>query len=371
MIAQAIADVEATRAEWNRHDLVAGIVRHLPEQLGGLSAEEVRNLVDELADKALTFAVDRDVITLTVPELIEVPDELRRADGRSQFEPHRPERYATKAQLEREDSLLAAARQTGAPQVQEPQIEKMLRDTGLASDQREAVAEVLGSGKRVEVLVGPAGTGKSYTVGTLVELWREAFGTDVFGIAVSQNAVGVLRKEGIERGANVTQFLDWHARLAAGEITDDRRDDPAPSRIPRHGYTGDYSSRYARQRPAAHREVRPDPREKYALHKGDLLVIDEASTIATVQLTRVVQIANDAGAKVLVTGDPSQLGAVGVGGAMQLLVDAGRRGPPRGGAAVRRRVGARGLAARPRGRRRGAPRVRPSRPARSAARRSR
>ena len=177
VIAQAIADVEATRAEWNRHDLVAGIVRHLPEQLGGLSAEEVRNLVDDLADKALTFAVDRDVITLTVPELIEVPDELRRADGRSQFEPHRPERYATKAQLEREDSLLAAARQTGAPQVQEPQIAKMLRDTGLASDQREAVAEVLGSGKRVEVLVGPAGTGKSYTVGTLVELWREAFGT--------------------------------------------------------------------------------------------------------------------------------------------------------------------------------------------------
>ena len=157
---------------------------------------QVRTLVDELADRALTAAVDRDVITLTIPELIEVPDELRRADGRSKFEPHRPDRYATKAQLEREESVLATARQTGAPQAPAERIEELLSDTRLGGDQREAVTEILGSGKRLEVLVGPAGTGKSYTVGTLVELWKEAFGTDVFGIAVSQNAVGVLRDGG-------------------------------------------------------------------------------------------------------------------------------------------------------------------------------
>ena len=284
VIKQAIADVEATKAVWKRHDLVAGIVRHLPDELGGLSAQQVRTLVDELAERALTAAVDRDVITLTIPELIEVPDELRRADGRSKFEPHRPDRYATKAQLEREESLLAAACQTGAPQASEKRIEELLSDTRLGGDQREAVTKILGSGKRLEVLVGPAGTGKSYTVGTLVELWHEAFGADVFGIAVSQNAVNVLRAEGIQRGANVTQFLDWHDKLAHGEI------------------------------PEAYRN-------KYALRKGQLLVIDEASTIADVEATKVVQIALDAGAKVLVTGDPNQLGAVGVGGAMQLLID--------------------------------------------------
>jgi conjugative relaxase-like TrwC/TraI family protein len=284
VIKQAVADIEATKAVWNRHDLVAGIIRHLPEQLGGLTGEQVRTLVDDLADHALTNAVDRDVITLTVPELIPVPDELRRADGRSQFEPHRPDRYATAAQLEREDSVLAAARQAGAPQASDERIEELLLPTELGVDQREAVREILGSGKRLEVLVGPAGTGKSYTVGTLVELWEEAFGTDVFGVAVSQNAVDVLRDEGIPRGANVSQFLAWHDKLAHGKIDERFRD-------------------------------------QYALRPGQLLVIDEASTISTVELTKVVQIATDAGAKVLVTGDPNQLGAVGVGGAMQLLVD--------------------------------------------------
>jgi hypothetical protein len=132
--------------------------------------------------------------------------------GTPAFEPHRPDRYATKAQLEREESVLATARQTGAPQAPAERIEELLSDTRLGGDQREAVTEILGSGKRVEVLIGPAGTGKSYTVGTLVELWHEAFGTDVFGIAVSQNAVGVLRQEGIQRGANVSQFLDWHEK---------------------------------------------------------------------------------------------------------------------------------------------------------------
>ena len=314
VIAQAIADVEATKAVWNRHDLVAAIVRHLPEELGGLTGEQVRTLVAQLTDEALTPAIDREIITLTVPELTPVPDELRRADGRSQFEPHRPERYATKAQLEREESLLATARQTGAPQVEEERVEELLENTELGDDQRAAVAGLLGSGKRLEVLVGPAGTGKSYTVGTLVEMWKEAFGTGVFGIAVSQNAVGVLRDEGIKRGANVTQFLNWHDKLARGELLRSYREQCAlrEREIPEA-----YREKYRESCELREREIL----DKYALHKGDLLVIDEASTISTVDLTRVVQIANDAGAKVLVTGDPNQLGAVGVGGAMELLVD--------------------------------------------------
>ncbi|MGZ6099035.1 MAG: AAA family ATPase [Myxococcaceae bacterium] len=158
--------------------------------------------------------------------------------------------------------------------VPEEQVEKLLDTTGLSGDQRAAAGEILGSGKRLQVLVGPAGTGKSYTVGTVAE---EAFGTEVFGLAVSQNAVGVLRDEGIDRGANVTQFLDWHEKLRSGEIPE--------------AYAG-----------------------RYAIRRGQLVVIDEASMIPAVELTKIVEIAKDADAKLLVTGDPNQLGAVGAGG---------------------------------------------------------
>ena len=36
VIRQAIADVEATKAVWTRYDLIAGLVRHLPDELGKL-----------------------------------------------------------------------------------------------------------------------------------------------------------------------------------------------------------------------------------------------------------------------------------------------------------------------------------------------
>jgi hypothetical protein len=85
------------------------------------------------------------------------------------------------------------------------------------------VRSILGSGKRLEVLVGPAGTGKSYTIGALAQLWRDGFQTDVFGIAVAQNAVQVLRQEGIEHGANVSQFLAAHERMRTGSATKEDR----------------------------------------------------------------------------------------------------------------------------------------------------
>ena len=264
VIQQAVADVEAIKAVWNRHDLVAAIVRHLPDELGALEPQQVRSLVDDLADQA----VHRDpvVVPLMVPELIPVPAELRREDGRSAFEPHRPERYATARQLEREESLLAVARQHGGPQLAPAQVDRAIAGTRLDGDQAAAVRSILGSGKRLEVLVGPAGTGKSYTIGALAQLWRDGFQTDVFGIAVAQNAVQVLRQEGIEHGANVSQFLAAHERMRTGSAT-------------------------------------TEDRNRYSLRRNQLVVIDEASMISTVDLSKVVQIATASGAKVLVTGD--------------------------------------------------------------------
>jgi ATP-dependent exoDNAse (exonuclease V) alpha subunit len=66
---------------------------------------------------------------------------------------------------------------------------------------------------------------------------------------------------------------------------------------------------------------------RWQLSPGELLIIDEASLAGTFALDRLVAQARQAGAKVLLVGDPAQLGAVGAGGAFGMLV-ADRQSPP-------------------------------------------
>ena len=55
-----------------------------------------------------------------------------------------------------------------------------------------------------------------------------------------------------------------------------------------------------------------------------MLVIDEGSMVPTSDLDQLRDIAQQAGAKILLTGDPQQLEAPGSGGAMrQLVTDVG------------------------------------------------
>ena len=78
---------------------------------------------------------------------------------------------------------------------------------------------VLTSGARVETLVGPAGTGKSFVVGALAHAWTRprrcaapAAGR-VFGLATSQIATDVLTAEGLT-ARNVARWLATQDRLA-------------------------------------------------------------------------------------------------------------------------------------------------------------
>ena len=66
---------------------------------------------------------------------------------------------------------------------------------------------------------------------------------------------------------------------------------------------------------------------RWQLQPGDLLIVDEASLAGTFALDRLAAQARQAGAKLLLVGDPAQLGAVGAGGAFGMLV-ADRACPP-------------------------------------------
>ena len=196
-----------------------------------------------------------------------------------------------------------------------------LREPGieLGADQAAAVRGVLTSGARVETLVGPAGTGKSFVVGALARAWtdpglrRRRSARRVFGLATSQIATDVLADEGLT-ARNIARWLATQDRLAAGPGSADR----SP--------TGDD--------------------EAWRLRAGDLVVVDESAMADTAALAAIHRHVDAAGAKLLLVGDHRQLAAVGAGGGMDLLA-AGRRplragrGPPvrRTTGSARRRCG--------------------------------
>ena len=60
-------------------------------------------------------------------------------------------------------------------------------------------------------------------------------------------------------------------------------------------------------------------RRPIPLHENDVLVLDEASQLSTADLAMITEAARQAGARITVTGDTRQLGAVDAGGMFRLL----------------------------------------------------
>jgi ATP-dependent exoDNAse (exonuclease V), alpha subunit - helicase superfamily I member len=151
-----------------------------------------------------------------------------------------------------------------------------LAAAGLGADQLAAVAGIVGSGRAGDVLIGPAGTGKSFTVAALSGVWSERFGGRVLGLATSQIAAQVLADDGVA-AMNTTRFLNAFTPGSDGE--------PAQQRV----------------------------------RRGDLFVIDEAGMSSTAELAQITAIVAAGGGKIVYTGDPHQLTSVGSGGMLALL----------------------------------------------------
>jgi hypothetical protein len=57
------------------------------------------------------------------------------------------------------------------------------------------------------VFVGPAGTGKSFTLGVMTRGYIERAGRRIIGLALAKNAVRVLQSERIEQAYTIADFL--------------------------------------------------------------------------------------------------------------------------------------------------------------------
>lgn len=283
--AQAVAAVQEAKATWTRPDLLVELNRALPDTLGGLDRHQVRALLNQLADEALDPTADNGVVSTTAPHVVEIPAELQRRDGSFIYEPptNTTNRYATEQHLRTEERLREFAGRTGAPALPQQLVEDVITRRGLKGKQAEFVRQAATSGRMADLLIGPAGAGKSYTLAALTEAWEQHNSGQVLGLASGQRAADVLAEEGIERVANISKLLQANAAMAAGRQVDDA--------------------------------------DLYRIRPGQLVIVDEAGMTSTADLDRVRALVEASGAKMVMSGDYHQLSAVGSGGVFGWLAD--------------------------------------------------
>ncbi len=298
VIELALNEVQGRKGGWNQADLTGAINAALPDYLGVPDGTDIGRLLDRLTEEALNYATLLDEAR-PGDELL--PPELRLDNGKSAFQAPGALLYATPDHVRTERALVAASTDRGAtalPRQVAAQFLTSLAESGieLGVDQAAAVRGVLTSGARVECLIGPAGTGKSFVVGAIARGWTDpahAVGEPprrVFGLATSQIATEVLAAEGLTC-RNVARWLATQHRLAAGTAEGRLVDDDAG----------------------------------WALRAGDLVVVDESAMTDTPALAAIRDYVERAGAKLLLVGDHRQLAASGAGGGMDLVAQAGGR----------------------------------------------
>ncbi|MGA2455742.1 MAG: MobF family relaxase [Solirubrobacteraceae bacterium] len=138
-------------------------------------------------------------------------------------------------------------------------------DRPLNADQASAVRAVLSNGHGVSVIQALAGTGKTYTAGVLRQVYERA-GYEVLGVAPTGRGTRELTEEAGVAARTLDRLLIDVEMLGA------------------------------------------------ELPQGCVLILDEAGMAPTRHSARLLQAAEQAGAKVIAIGDPGQLASVQAGG---------------------------------------------------------
>ncbi|MBI2717368.1 MAG: Ti-type conjugative transfer relaxase TraA, partial [Rhizobiales bacterium] len=200
------------------------------------------------------------------PDLVELGK-----DGRGE------DRFTTREMIETEQRLRRAAELIAERECHEVNgtdkraalARAEVRGLVLSGEQADALAHVT-DGCDLGVVIGYAGTGKSAMLGVAREAW-EAAGYEVRGVALSGIAA-----ENLESGSGIASRT-----IASLE----------------HGWQ----------------------QGRDLLTTRDVLVIDEAGMVGTRQLERVLSHAAEAGAKVVLVGDPQQLQSIEAGAAFRSI----------------------------------------------------
>jgi conjugative relaxase-like TrwC/TraI family protein len=280
LLRRTVAAVADTRPWWTARHLHAEAER----QTRGIpfaTADDRRQVVTGILTAATT--PDRYlgaelglVIRAEHRSVVPEPARLLRAGKESAFREPAATEYTTTRMMRAEDNVLRAARAGGGPRIAAAAVERAIAGAGrrgriLAADQQAAVRALAGSGRWLDLLIGPAGAGKTTTLRVLVQA-AHADGWTVVALAPSANAARIL---GEQTGARIVENTrQWEQYLATGRV-----------------------------RPAAR----------------TLVLIDESTLGHTPTLEAVITPHVAAGGIIRLVGDPRQLAAPGAGGLLRWL----------------------------------------------------
>jgi hypothetical protein len=141
----------------------------------------------------------------------------------------------------------------------------------LKPNQREMIRRLLAGREGIVVVIGEAGTGKSFATVAAAEGWAQA-GFELRVAAPTWRAANVLSAEGLE------------AMTVAGLLRD-------------------------------------LDRGELGLSPRSVLLVDEAAMVGSEHLARVIGHADEAGAKLVLVGDPEQLGPIEAGGLFSAIAE--------------------------------------------------
>jgi hypothetical protein len=269
VMAGAVRAAAGRRAVFSRADVAGQVAARLP--VDGRSAANVVALVEQYTDRALGL-----------PEAVPVGEHPTGRTPRAS-----DTRWAGADVLAAEARVLSLAergRAAGYGLVHPAVLITALADTQLDVDQHAAVRALAGDGDFVSVLTAPAGAGKTVTLGVAARLWRGE-GYRVIGLAPSAWAAAELAAA---TGGGTDTLAKW--------IHDHHRRGVLPGH----------------------------QRARTILDTSTVVILDEASMANTHDLDVLTTAAARAGAKVVLVGDPAQIGVVaGPGGMLAALADAG------------------------------------------------
>src|SRR4051812_29050584 len=232
----------------------------LTQQHSTFTRQDLARFVDRHTDGAEQFTRVMAKVEASA-ELVRLGEDDR---GRERFTTHAM--LATEARMERAAERLSEARGHG---VSASAQDAALRDRELGDEQRAAFAHVTGE-RDLALVVGYAGTGKSTMLGAAREAW------EVQGYTVRGAALSGIAAESLEGGSGIQSRTLASLEHAWGQGRDQ-------------------------------------------LAGRDVLVIDEAGLVGSRQMERVLSHAAEAGAKVVLVGDPEQLQAIEAGAAFRAL----------------------------------------------------
>jgi len=227
-----------------------------------------RDLLSAVANQ-LREGADAAALEAAVKSLLDGPQLIQIHKGAGPLD---ATYYTTPRLWQMEQSFMATARKgedAGAAVVDGATLTAVLdRHRYLSEQQVEMVRRLTTGGERIVAVAALPGTGKTTALAAAQEAWAAA-GIRGVGVATARSASGELSDAGVP-ATSVTAFL-----IQTGEL--------------------------------AERGIAPLP-------PGTVIVVDESSTTPTPHMTALADLAEGCDGKLVLIGDPRQIGAVGPGG---------------------------------------------------------